>query len=343
MSEHTRNSPRGFRLVDLLTVAGITALVLPLLVSWLSRVRDSDYNLQCQNNLGVLARALHGYAMVHGNALPALSGAPIEGGAARPQSIFFTLMPHVEEQEIYEAGMKQAGGRTWEAVDPQGGRRLLETPLWLLRCPMDSSNSTALQGDPWWGWSSYAANAQLFGIVHHVVKDAEPGRTSWNVLTPVYTITTIPDGSSNTIGMTERFALAGRGNNTTPCLWAYPPGGASAAGDLDLLGSPLQSFVGASGAFKASLCGPATFFGSGTQADPVGAIVGDGSVPMYPLPEIHVDPENGSTDGRAQTRHRYALVAMADGAVRSVNPDVSQLTWVRAICPDDRQGIASDW
>jgi hypothetical protein len=38
------------------------------------------------------------------------------------------------------------------------------------------------------------------------------------------------------------------------------------------------------------VCGPGTFFGSGTQAGPVSAIACDRGVPLHPLPEIGVRP-----------------------------------------------------
>jgi competence protein ComGC len=344
MSQHPDPGPRGFRLIDLLVVAGIAFILLMLALPMLRKTREHDERVQCQNYLHQLALAVHNYASMHVNLLPDLSGAPIEGGIARPQSIFFTLLPYLEEEKTYDAAMKQPGVRTWEAIDPTLGGSVFRKVVRSFCCPMDSSTSTTLPPAAGWGGSSYAANAQVFGMIDRVVTDPAPGGKSWNRLTSIYNIGNIPDGTSNTIFIAERFALAGRGSLATPCAWANPPGGGVVGNAVDPLGCPMQTFVCRSGAFRASICGPGIFFGSGTDADPIGAIAGDGGVPMYPLPEIHVDPKNASTDGRAQSRHRAVVqVAMGDGSARGVTTQVSQVTWVRAICPYDGQPLGSDW
>jgi hypothetical protein len=344
MSQRQEPSRGDFRLVDLLVLLSIGIVLILLALPVVYRT-DRDYGrVYCQNNLKLLALAIHNYASTWNNALPALSGAPIEGGVARPQSIFFTLLPYLEEEKIHDAATKQAVTRTWEAAVPGSSDPVFRTIVLLFHCPADSSNSTTFPAAAGWGGSSYAANAQVFGINPGVVNEPAPGGKSWNVLQPQYDIRTIPDGTSNTIFLTERFALAGRGNAATPCAWANPPaGGASIGGNFDALGCPLQRFVG-NGVVRASVCGPAVFFGSGVPGDPVGAIAGDGSVPMYPLPEIHVVPEDASTDGQAQSQHRHVVqIAMGDGSARGISATVSQVTWVRAICPDDRKDLGKDW
>jgi prepilin-type N-terminal cleavage/methylation domain-containing protein len=47
---------------------------------------------------------------------------------------------------------------------------------------------------------------------------------------------------------------------------------------------------------------------------------------------------------RAQSGHHGGMnVALADAAVRTVSPAVSQVTWTRALLPDDGQALGADW
>ena len=142
----------------------------------------------------------------------------------------------------------------------------------------------------------------------------------------------------------ERFALSG-GPDGTPCAWADPPAGGAALGnkDVDALGCPLQNFVVHGLAVRASLCGPGTFYGSGTKENPVGAVDDPFIVWTYPPPEIGVLPAMAATDGRAQSRHPAILqVGMGDGSARGMLSTTDLRTWLKAIDPHDWYGGA-DW
>jgi type II secretory pathway pseudopilin PulG len=342
--------PRGFRLIDLCVALSILGIVILLLVPAVWQVREAAARTQCQNNLKQIALAVHDYASAFSNRLPPLSGAPRDnlGGAPiyHPQSILFTIHPFVESSKIYRDGMIEPTGRTWKGIGTYTGGPIFSAgftkPYY---CPADSSNSTTQPTAQGWVGSSYAVNAQVFGNKPHVAADPQSGQGVWNELLSIYNIGNIPDGTANTIFVAERFALAGPLAVATPCAWANPPAGGAALGaDVDALGCPLQTFMGPNGVVRASLCGPGTFFGSGTKADPVGAIAGDGSVAMYPLPEIGVSPHSAATDGRAQSQHSSVVqVAMGDGSAHGVSSKVSQVTWARAISPNDGHPLGEDW
>jgi hypothetical protein len=303
------------------------------------RTRGPTAQTKCTNNLKQICLAVHDYASTYKNLLPPLSGAPMPANVAYPSSIFVELLPFIEEDNLYKAMMTSPNGRTWEALT-HGGPAFSSAFVRTFYCPSDSSNSTTMPSANGWVGSSYAANALVFGNVADVVTDKQTKPQSWNVLSSSYNIGSIPDGTSNTIFIAERFALAG---GTTPCAWADPPAGGAALGnpDIDAMGCPLVSFVSNKGPLRASLCGPALFFGTGTKSDPVGAI---GAVPLYPLPEVGHSPPAAATDGRAQSQHTTVVqVAMGDGSARGVTSAVSQLTWVRAIDPNDAMPLGSDW
>jgi hypothetical protein len=45
----------------------------------------------------------------------------------------------------------------------------------------------------------------------------------------------------------------------------------------------------------------------------------------------------------ASTPHQVMQVALVDGSVRSVAPDISGTTWWAAITPDGREVLGPDW
>jgi type II secretory pathway pseudopilin PulG len=334
--------PRGFRLIDLLVVLGILGILAAILLPAVSRVREAAARCQCLGHLTHLGLAIHYYADTYNKSLPPLSGVPISSGVAHPQSILLTLTPFVEDDTVYTESMLEPDGHTWKGIDRHTGGPIFSTTI--IRtfvCPSDSSNSTTQPTARGWAGSSYAANAQVFANRPRVVTDPKTAVT-WNELASDFTIDAIPDGTSNTIFLAERFAMTGGLVTGTPCSWVNPPAGGAGLGntEFDALGCPLQHFVSNHGVIRASVCGPATFFGSGTQDDPVGA---RGGVWKYPLPEIDATPRRAATDARPQAQHTGVVqVGMGDGSTRGIRRAVNIVTWVRAISPDDGQPLGSD-
>lgn len=74
---------RGFSLIELLTVVVIIALLMSILMPALGKARQSARRVQCQSNLGQIAKALFAYASEHGGMMPV--AAPQELGG--PQGI----------------------------------------------------------------------------------------------------------------------------------------------------------------------------------------------------------------------------------------------------------------
>jgi type II secretory pathway pseudopilin PulG len=337
MSEHSDRASRGFRLVDLIVVVGVLGIAVGVLLVVLMRARQAAAVSQCQNNLKQIVLAIHKYTDTHENALPALSGVPVIRDTAYPQSIFMTLTPYCKAETILPDGMKEPRGRTWQGTSRYGGGPIFSTAfVKAFVCPADSSNSlTAPPTAHGWVGSSYAANAQVFGTNNRVIVDVKSGVAAWNELTSRYNIGNIPDGTTNTIFVAERLALAGAPGADTPCSWVDPPGGGPALGNttLDPMGCPLLTFVGRSGSLQASLCGPGIIYGGGTRTDPVGAL---GGLWQYPPPEIGVATAEAATDARAQSQHAEVVhVGLGDGSIRGIGSKVHLQTWLKAIDPED--------
>jgi hypothetical protein len=123
-------------------------------------------------------------------------------------SFFFELLPYLEQPALYASGTRAgnnqtaAGNGPFPALPPFAAARVK-----MFVCPADSTlgDSPLTLGCV---GSSYAANYQLLGTVYN------------GGLTGPFSAGTIPDGSSNTVLVTEKLANAQASGGGT--AWACP-------------------------------------------------------------------------------------------------------------------------
>jgi hypothetical protein len=146
--------------------------------------------LKCSNNLRQMALAMHDFASANNGAVPPAIG-PAPPGAG-DGTIFFHLLPYVDQDKLYAKGLDDAG-----VPSPWGGN-VYSTPVAVYLCPADFSGTPDHRYQGWLATSSYAANYLVF---------RPPGTI----------VSSMPDGTSNTIIFTERFQIC----DDQPCAWAY--------------------------------------------------------------------------------------------------------------------------
>ncbi len=291
MFRRLKQSRLAFTLIELLVVIAIIAILIALLVPAVQKVREAAARTTCANNLKQVGLGIHNYAGVYSAKLPPMED--YSSGQVGYLPFWFSLLPYIEQTPLFNAA--QGSGAGWG-----NGVNTKVVPIYI--CPSDPTPNNYLSQNGW-GATSYAPNYYVFGSIQQT-------QTSTGVVVQVakYRIGNIPDGTSNTIGVVERYASCpyyGWSNS-----WCYPEGSywgwnsqGSAYGPwgiyyLPQIQPPVQNYVGA--------IQPAH--------------------PYYP-----------------NTGHPVCMTMLMDGSVRTVGSSLSSTTWSWACIPDDGNPLPQNW
>lgn len=214
------SSPRrAFTLVELLVVIAIIGVLVGLLLPAVQQAREAARRMECTNNLKQLGLALHNHHDTYGIFPPASHNLEARNkleGTNRWNRIGYVtpLLPFVEQQALHEQVylFHQAGGVPWNFGSVGSAPNVIQSPyrrkVAAFRCPSDpeergdrdngSINYVANRGDVYldtgnWEWRGMFSNG-------------ERGECSFSSLT---------DGSSNTIMLSEICVGIGTGNPLT--------------------------------------------------------------------------------------------------------------------------------
>jgi type II secretory pathway pseudopilin PulG len=303
-----------------LVVIAIIAILIALLVPAVQKVREAAARTQCDNNLKQIGLAVHNFVDTW-KVVPPVEGCPstatnpYNGQPGTSQgygTLFFYILPYIDQQPLF----LQANGNSMNLTG-------ITTVLTVYLCPSDASSvtpsggcgnmiSTAVQRDNY-ASCNYAANVMVF----------DP-RYSRNI------VQAMPDGTSNTVIMVERFRncnnVAG-GGCTLPAwawntivnggdCWTSPTFGAEQASAYGING----------GAINNMNCGGAQAVYNGNETFQVGPSIQNCN--WY----ITQGPHSSSMQ-----------VGIGDGTVRGVSSSITYNTW-QAVCnPADGVQPGSDW
>ena len=166
------NHRKGFTLIEVIVVIAIIGIIVALLLPAVSKIRATALRMQSVNNLKQCALALHNFADTSGGELPTLSGRE-RGCPNRGESLFFALLPYLEEENLYQ-GMK--------------GGTLPHSSAHVIKALISPADPTLISFSNPINCTSYAANAVAFDRISRLSTD--------------YT-----DGASNTIALAEHYAV----------------------------------------------------------------------------------------------------------------------------------------
>jgi len=336
---------RGFTLIELLVVIAIIAILIGLLLPAVQKIREAANRMKCSNNLKQLALACHNYHDTVGDLPPAVqmwntavnrtlvnySGDPL----APPANLNFgpnwlvLLLPYIEQDNLYNQvstsiqQYKTNGNSAWRAIRTQN--------ISILKCPSDTPGVPYTGAGGGWARGNYACNAGGIHGPNTAWTSTENGASptndwGWGGLPTTlrmggvmcinfgHGIHRIPDGSSNTVMLSEVRNGAHLSPMDTRGIWAMGMPGASVICGQ----SSWDDTVPNTTEDNADDC-------EGCINDPKGAM---GAWPGCPFQQAN-----------ARSRHSGGVnVAFADGGVRFVRNTVSQAIWWYMNASDD--GVA---
>jgi prepilin-type N-terminal cleavage/methylation domain-containing protein len=165
--------PKGFTLVELLVVIAIIAVLIGMLLPAIQKVREAAAITESANNLKQIGLAIHNFAGDYEGNLPMWYGPPIGGSNTIQQSLFYYILPYIEQGNIVEQY-------------PPGNGTQVPVPVKTYIALGDPTNNPASY------LTSYASNEKVFTQV----KNAR------------FPACMEPKGTSNTVMFMERYAVA---------------------------------------------------------------------------------------------------------------------------------------
>jgi type II secretory pathway pseudopilin PulG len=178
-------------LIELLVVIAIIAVLIGLLLPAVQKVREAANKSQSQNNIKQMIIAMHNCNDAYGK-LPTCcgyfpqAGAFTGGGPPAPHgTIWYFLLPFMEQQNIYNS----IAGNSYNYNGD------------VIKTFLGPSDPTLPANGIMSNWSNRGAIS--YGANYNVFQAGDWGPQGGYARIPA----TIPDGTSNTIGVGERFAL----------------------------------------------------------------------------------------------------------------------------------------
>jgi len=298
---------RGFTLIELLVVIAIIAILIGLLLPAVQKVREAAARMQCSNNLKQMGVAIHNYASANQDKLiPAMANWTMAGGANQyPGGNFhWHMMPFIEQGNILTTLSAGNIYYSWGASGSVSGTNT-STAVKTYRCPSDPTPSAGgARGNDSNGWpvTGYFRNYLLFDSSTFTTTSGH----GWTL--SKYSIGNIPDGTSNTVGVVERFA--------------------------DLMPN---AYSGSQYSGLYTHHGQDRYHWGYSQWAPVYGQWSTGA------PQVGVKPSQAAYYLPSSGHSTSVQVLLMDGSVRGVTGGGSAATWLNAITPDDGNVLGSNW
>ena len=321
-----RSKHSAFTLVELLVVIAIIGILIAMLLPAVQAAREAARRMQCSSNLKQIGVATHMSDDTF-RMLPPLScqqynmepdesiNTPYRG--VQGATIFYWLLPYLEMKAEFEKGKSEGSVLGKQGTEYRYTGPATQVVVAYL-CPSDSTHDSGRPKDNTgnavvngWAVACYAANYLVFG--NPSVPMTTPNAQNLRVQGTSSMDRSFPDGTSNTIFYTERYAQ---------CSYTY-----AGLKDIPLLWGDANSY------FRPSFCV--------NQANQTTYLEGYQPCLLF---QDTPDPKTECESRRAQSCHPGGINAcFGDGSVHFIAADVTQDVWVYACDPQDGIAYVKEW
>ena len=340
LSRRLSRAAYGFTLVELLVVIAIIGILVSLLLPAVQAAREASRRMSCTNNQRQIILANHNFSDRYRGQLPPLNMVAKFGSGSNFRlflaSAHYAILPELERQALYEQYHMDRPDLGYL------GARFHSLPVFV--CPSDPTHVNGMSPLPGAGVDlisadnlsekvavcTYSYNMALYGAKK--TYDDRPPEMYFQVDSypsggsSPFTIGTIPDGSSNTIGLVEQAAHYPFAHLQDP---AYNP----AEPDNSYHDITSWSYPAYIDSYGPHYPNP-VYFDFGGEA----ALYG-----MYPAPQIGTTPRLADPD-TCQSFHPGSMVCVImDGSVRTISASISLRVWRQLINPDDGTVIEGEF
>jgi len=295
-----------------LVVIAIIAILIGLLLPAVQKVREAAARMSCSNNLKQMGVGIHNYASANQDKLPPATAGwtSVSGNNGYPGGAFhWHLLPYIEQGNTPQTLATGGIYYMWGAAGSVNGQST-SVGVKIFLCPSDSSHANGARANNGGGWpvTSYFRNYYMFDTGGGY--QPPPATAGYYFTLSKYTIGNIPDGTSNTVGVVERYAdIINPSYGQDSGLWTHH--------GQDRFHWGYSQWAPVYGNSR---------FGQ-TTAPPQFGVKSNQAIPYMP------------SSGHSTT----VQVLLMDGSVRGVSSGISAATWSSAVVPDDGQALGSNW
>jgi prepilin-type N-terminal cleavage/methylation domain-containing protein len=319
----------AFTLIELLVVMAIIAILMGLLLPAVQKVRDAAARTQAMSNVRNLSLACHNYASTKGRLPPAHEYSGIVG-ASPYGPVHYHILPFIEQDNLYRVSIDPNSGYGDAQSNFQGGPAPWTQPIKIYINKTDPG----MDADgfsrffPQNGGASFAYNFMLFGQGM-----LSGGQYTFAGFNGKRDLDGIPDGTSNTIMFTEKFATC----NGNASLWGSVITRTQNGNQVNYnCGPPCNEPM----VFNPNPNGMSGYSGFYNNT---GQYLGAPQSVLFQKMPLPAESAACNPYLAQSSRVTGIIVAMADGSTRFVTSDISSWTWWAMATPAGQEVLGSDF